>query len=625
MAHYWRCQDLPKTLFNAIVIEPERPSAMREIQVFKNKRLRQVIGVDRRSRVVGRSMAADIVIPDQRISRKHCVIHYDPNAEEYFVGDLNSKLGTYLNGQRVEGNLALSEGDVISFGDRSAFSLAFVRSSVETAADSGADSSTPGQFEERVTSSINPRELLRLSDDKLRQRPATPEKIGPARNFLEIEQIASSFYDLSCKLALAAHHQQIFEILADHLFNATPAERMVVARSVEKPGVPRADNEATGAIPVAGRHDDAAEFAMLFCEFAAEAPAAARRAGAAFSRSMIARSIREQKALLFATEDKNVDLSASQISIAASSSICAPILGQSGALGCVYLDCFDPRPDAGFNDSHLELAGMCAYIFGLYLERQKAMEEKRESEKLASAGLAVFGAAHYLKNVLTGLQGSRQVIDMLLNNGDIERMKPTWGVLTRSLDAVSGTIKKMLQYARAGRLEFSDVNPIQMMREASEPYLHLMREKGIQFEMEQGGEPFPMRCDATAIDDTLQNLLSNAIDAFKYDRRPQKPQPRIVMRVLFRDSGPRQGVAFEVEDSGPGIPEDARAKVFDLFFSTKGAGGSGLGLALCRKYAVEHGGRLDFQTSDAGTVFRLWLPIRDGYDLESGSGSMDIG
>ena len=68
------------------------------------------------------------------------------------------------------------------------------------------------------------------------------------------------------------------------------------------------------------------------------------------------------------------------------------------------------------------------------------------------------------------------------------------------------------------------------------------------------------------------------------------------------------GVVLEVSDSGPGIPDAIRARLFEPFVTGKPEG-TGLGLALCQRLAERMGGTLTLAESRIGTVFRLWLPL----------------
>jgi signal transduction histidine kinase/CheY-like chemotaxis protein/HAMP domain-containing protein len=108
----------------------------------------------------------------------------------------------------------------------------------------------------------------------------------------------------------------------------------------------------------------------------------------------------------------------------------------------------------------------------------------------------------------------------------------------------------------------------------------------------------PIECDRGRIEQVVLNLLNNALDVVSLDGRVEARVGRIGDRVYV-----------EVEDDGPGIPDDVREKLFDAFFTTKGERGTGLGLHISRSFVEAHGGTLDVtRTGPAGTVFRVELP-----------------
>ena len=67
-------------------------------------------------------------------------------------------------------------------------------------------------------------------------------------------------------------------------------------------------------------------------------------------------------------------------------------------------------------------------------------------------------------------------------------------------------------------------------------------------------------------------------------------------------------VVVEVSDTGRGIPDNIRARIFDPYFTTKSSG-SGMGLAVCDKIIRQHGGQIDVETGSSGTTFRISLPV----------------
>ena len=97
------------------------------------------------------------------------------------------------------------------------------------------------------------------------------------------------------------------------------------------------------------------------------------------------------------------------------------------------------------------------------------------------------------------------------------------------------------------------------------------------------------------------NLLSNALDAVE-------PQEGLIRVVCHYDAENRQSI-IEVIDNGTGIPETMMKHMFELFHSTKGNRGTGLGLAVAKKIVEEHEGSISVQPAGEGTTFTIRLPV----------------
>jgi signal transduction histidine kinase len=112
----------------------------------------------------------------------------------------------------------------------------------------------------------------------------------------------------------------------------------------------------------------------------------------------------------------------------------------------------------------------------------------------------------------------------------------------------------------------------------------------------------PAPLDAEGMHTCLANLVSNAIDACQVS---EKPDCRVTLRT-FADS---EALGFEVLDTGCGMDYEVKKKIFTTFFTTKGEGGTGLGLLLTRKIVQEHGGAILVDSEPGrGTRFAIRLP-----------------
>jgi signal transduction histidine kinase len=98
------------------------------------------------------------------------------------------------------------------------------------------------------------------------------------------------------------------------------------------------------------------------------------------------------------------------------------------------------------------------------------------------------------------------------------------------------------------------------------------------------------------------NILDNAIDVI---------QDQEDAEIVIRTRTESEWVVVEIEDNGPGIPEDVKSNIFDAFFTTKGPGkGTGLGLNISYSIVVQkHRGDIKVRSKPGQTIFEVWLPI----------------
>ena len=112
----------------------------------------------------------------------------------------------------------------------------------------------------------------------------------------------------------------------------------------------------------------------------------------------------------------------------------------------------------------------------------------------------------------------------------------------------------------------------------------------------------PVCADYTQLQQVISNLIKNAIDAMTCMPLGQR-------RVRLATGSDGNFVSFYIHDSGPGIADQDRERIFDAFFTTKSTG-MGLGLSICRTIMEQHGGTLRLtNTGRNGSTFEIALPI----------------
>ncbi len=220
-----------------------------------------------------------------------------------------------------------------------------------------------------------------------------------------------------------------------------------------------------------------------------------------------------------------------------------------------------------------EFGRMMEAVNGLLL----ALQEAKEREKLFLAE-----ASHELRTPLTVLLGHLERLRR--NPGDLEALITA----QRTAERMKRLVEDLLALAR-GEAERS-LNPHIL------DLLALAQEAAQEYGVEVQGEGAEVLGDPDRLLQMLRNLIHNAVRAAGKEG----------VRVWVGRAGDR--AILEVEDSGPGIPEDLLPQVFHRFVRG-GGGGVGLGLPIARAIAEAHGGRIGVQSRPGRTVFRVELPL----------------
>ncbi len=239
----------------------------------------------------------------------------------------------------------------------------------------------------------------------------------------------------------------------------------------------------------------------------------------------------------------------------------------------------------------------------IVLEKASLYEEKVEAERLAAIAVSLSGVAHYIKNVLQNMMGGSYFVETGLKRGDVDKARKGWELLQRSIGKIQALVENMLTYSRDWKCELEPLDVNAMLAQMAQQVEPSAFAKGIRLTLELDERLPELQADEDALHDAVLNLVTNAVDVLE-----ENTGGEVCVRTRRDDAA---GVArICVVDNGPGIPPDVQEKMFTLFFTTKGRGGTGIGLSVTHRIIAEHHGSLSFDSSpDEGTTFTIELPL----------------
>jgi signal transduction histidine kinase len=339
----------------------------------------------------------------------------------------------------------------------------------------------------------------------------------------------------------------------------------------------------------------------------------------AVSRTITDHVLRERQGVLVsdAARDERFAAGKSILRVGIREAICVPMKGRHETLGVLYLDTVttmaralgEPRRPK-FTDDHLALAIALAHQAALAVEETRHYQAMVQAERLAAVGQTIAALSHHIKNILQGLRSGSDILRMGIGEKDDELVQQGWRIVEKNQAKIYDLVLDMLSYSkdREPALEETDLNAL------AADVIELMRGRagdlGVQLASRFAADLPLTLADSESIHRALLNLIGNALDAVE-----GRPEPRVEVATEVESSG--EWVCIVVRDNGVGIPPEKLPDLFKPFVSSKGARGTGLGLAVSRKSLREHGGDILVQSvPDQGSVFTLQLPLRNSLALD---------
>jgi signal transduction histidine kinase len=236
-------------------------------------------------------------------------------------------------------------------------------------------------------------------------------------------------------------------------------------------------------------------------------------------------------------------------------------------------------------------------------ELQRVYAEVEHGRKLTAVGRLAAGIAHEVNTPLATISTYTQ---LLLRSEPPGEMSGRLGKILKEIDRIQDKMRNLLDLSRLQNPVKTKVDPNVLVADIADLACHEAHGRGIDLRLHLAENSREFSLDQSGFKQVLWNLLSNALAA-----QGQGGEIR-VSTAFFGDGGESDRFVLEVEDEGPGIPENVLPHIFDPFFTTNEVGqGTGLGLAVVNSIVQGHGGKIEVENVSArGCRFRLLFPGR---------------
>ena len=552
--------------------------------------------------MVGRE-SRNLPLTDNTVSRRHAELK--PEDGEWQLFDLGSANGTYINGQRVYNPYKLKVGDQIRVGRTL---LVFGAQPGVTRTSSGAVS-LAGE-EAGMDSAIM--HTVSSNDDSMVL--AVPDPAAAALGNLKI------LYQLGASLGSSFGTDQVLEVVMDLVFEHVKADRGIILF--------RDEDESQELIPkVVRRRDDDKDDARPDAKnpktskgkSPADKPAAPKPAEEKIhaSRTIINHVLSTGEGVLSsnAMADRRFSKGKSVHNLGIRSALCVPIKqrrlnvkaqaspdqSSDEIIGVIYID--SSVKNYTYSPDQLRLLTFIGLQAGMAVQNATLYQQQLQAERLAAIGETTAALSHSIKNILQALRGGADVVEMGLNAANVPQATKGWRIVDRNLEKIYNLTMNLLAYSRPREPKLEMINPKVLIGECVELIASAANERGIMVVADVDADQPPVPMDPDGMHQVLMNLLSNALDAVD-------PQSGGLIRVVCRFDTENNQTVLEVIDTGAGIPSSMMKHMFQLFHSTKGNRGTGIGLAVAKKIVNEHDGSITVKSeAGKGTTFTIRLPV----------------
>jgi signal transduction histidine kinase len=513
---------------------------------------------DGREHIIGRE--GDFALSDTTVSRRHA--QFIPKEDRWYILDLHSNNGTFVNGIRVFAHRPLNPGDQIRTGETIfVFGIAD-----EQPLKLGVRVATKEQIQTRIQAMI--------PSDTESVIFTTPERGRDAMIQLRV------VYGLTELIGSIDDRKQLLERVMDLVFTHFKPDRGFILLQ---------DSPTERPEPVVIRHR-------------AEQDSGTER-WITVSRKIVRHVMKHREGVLSSnvTTDPRFSDGNRDDPSAIRSAICVPIKFKDRLFGVIHAD--TEQTKHAYTHDQLRLLTAIGAQTGVALANLQNRDTRIERERFAAVGETVASLSHSIRNILQGLRGGAEVVDLGLRKDNLKLVQGGWDVVSRNLERIYQLTMNMLAFSKQRNPELETTNLRKLIEELADLVQAQYDAKKATLVCEIDPQIPAVPVDPGAIHQAVLNLLNNALEVVP------AVNGRVILRCLHDDHAHQ--IRIIIADNGGGMPPEIAKRLFEPFYSTKGIRGTGLGLVVAKKVVEEHNGQIIFETVPGqGTTFTITLPIK---------------
>ncbi len=296
-----------------------------------------------------------------------------------------------------------------------------------------------------------------------------------------------------------------------------------------------------------------------------------------------------------APNDKHIDQELMKfLKLEVQNVICAPLINEKGVIGVFYL--INKIGEHGyFTSNDKKILESISSQIARGVENYRLKEEKMKADRLSAIGNMMSTIVHDLRTPMNNIYG---FVDLMLEEDEQETREEYAGIINEQIKILTNMTTDVLDFAKGKTTILPVKYPVdKLIKDFVKFFEDDTKRKGFNFEWAVNVSSM-IYIDHEKINRVFMNIMKNALEAMKKGG-------------TFSISAEEQNgkILFSLKDTGKGIPEEIRDKLFDSFVTSGKKGGTGLGLAIVKKVVEEHKGEIEVESEPGvGTTFKLYFP-----------------